>query len=116
MTPFVLLSNELDCNRCIAKQTKIMKMIGALSTTTILHICRHVVNYIHSCNHSTSFLLILPHDKAVIFEGKFACFEEGDKFGYSTTEPLRATATKLGSCDKHPVYCQKLGSLFSYVL
>ena len=55
-------------------------------------------------------------DKAYIFGGKFACFEDGDKFGYSTTKPLRATATKLGSCDKHPVYCQKLGSLFSYVL
>ena len=26
--PFVLLSGELDCNRCIAKQTKIVKMIG----------------------------------------------------------------------------------------
>ena len=43
--PFVLLSGELDCNRCIAKQTKIVKMIGELSAMTILRICRHVVNY-----------------------------------------------------------------------
>ena len=63
-------------------------------------------------NHSTSFLSIWPRDKADSFGGKFACFEDGDKFGYSTTEPLRATATKLGSCDKHSVYCQELGSVF----
>ena len=54
--PFVLLSGELDCNRCIAKQTKIVKMIGELSAMTILRICRHVVNYIHSCK---SFYVIL---------------------------------------------------------
>ena len=30
-------------------------------------------------------------------------FEDGDKFRYPTTELLRATATKLGSCDKHRV-------------
>ena len=43
-------------------------------------------------------------------------FDDGDKFRYPTTELLRATATKLGSCYKRSVYCQELGSVFSYVL
>ena len=50
---FVELSDVFDCKKGIAKQTKILKMIGELSTTTILRICRHIVNY-------SSFLQIIP--------------------------------------------------------
>ena len=82
----------------------------------ILRICATLLIISILANHSTSFLSIWPRDKADSFGRKFACFEDGDKFGYSTTEPLRATATKLGSCDKHLVYSQELGSVFSYVL
>lgn len=114
--PFVLLSGELDCNRCIAKQTKIVKMIGELSAMTILRICRHVVNYIHSCKSFYVILVNLATRLGRHFWREIACFEDGDKFRYPTTEQLRATATKLSSRDKHPVYCQKLVSLLSYVL
>ena len=116
MTPFVLLSGELDCNRCIAKQTKIVKMIGELSAMTILRICRHVVNYIYSCKSFYVILVNLATRLGSHFWREICVFDDGDKFRYPTTELLRATATKLGSCDKHPVYCQELGSVFSYVL
>lgn len=113
---FGLLSDELDCNRCIAKQTKIMKMIGELSTMTILRICRHVVNYIHSCKSFYVILVNLATRLGSHFWREICVFDDGDKFRYPTTELLRATATKLGSCYKHSVYCQELGSVFSYVL
>ena len=46
------------------------------------------------------------------FGGKSACFEDGDKFRYSATELLRATATKLGPCDKHPLILSGIWSSF----
>lgn len=116
LAPFGLLSDELDCNRCIAKQTKIMKMIGELSTMTILRICRHVVHYIHSCKSFYVILVNLATRLGSHFWREICVFDDGDKFRYPTTELLRATATKLGSCYKHSVYCQELGSVFSYVL
>ena len=39
------LNNVFDCEKGIAKQLKILKVIGELSTTAIVRICRHLVDY-----------------------------------------------------------------------
>lgn len=52
---FVEISNVFYCEKGIAKQLNILKVIGELSTTTILRICRHLVDY------STFLSLILCH-------------------------------------------------------
>ena len=71
------LSNVFDCEKGIAKQLKILKVIGELSTTTILHIWRHLVDY------STILSIVLRHPSEFGFAirrtfsgGKFACFED----------------------------------------
>ena len=77
---FVELSDVLDCTKGIAKQMKILKVTGQLSTTTIPRICRHLVNYStflpiilrHTCR-------FLPRDRANIFGGIFACFEDDEE-------------------------------------
>jgi len=51
----VELSNVSDCEKGITKQLKILKVIGQLSTTTILRICRYLVDY------STFLQIILRH-------------------------------------------------------
>ena len=69
---FVASSDVTDCNEGLAKWTKILKVIGDSSTTTMLRICRHLVKLFYvTANHSTSY-------------GKFAPFEDenmGTYFG-----------------------------------
>ena len=71
------LSNVFDCEKGIAKQLKILKVIEELSTTTILRIWRHLIDY------STFLSIILRHPSEFGFAirrtfsgGKFACFED----------------------------------------
>ena len=68
---FVELTDVFDFKKGIAKQMKFY-MIGELSITTILHICRYLVNY------ATFLQIILHHtcwiwlcDRADIFGQKF---------------------------------------------
>ena len=68
------LRNVFACKKSLMKQTKIVKMAGELSPTTILRICRHLgkkINILHSCKPF--------YVKLIIFEGKFACFNEERK-------------------------------------
>ena len=41
---FFEVSDVFACKKGMVKQMKIVKIIGELSTTKILHICRHIVN------------------------------------------------------------------------
>lgn len=68
------LSDVFDCKKGIMKQIKIVKMVGELSSTTILRISRHLgkkINILHSCKPF--------YVKLVIFGGKFACLKEERK-------------------------------------
>lgn len=69
------LSHVFHCKKGIMKQMKIVKMVGELSPTTILRICRHLVkkiNILHSCKPF--------YVKLVIFRGKFACLKKKERF------------------------------------
>ena len=68
------LSDVFDCKKGIMKQMKIVKMVGELSPTTILRICRHLakINILHSCKPF--------YVKLVILEGNLLVLKKKERF------------------------------------
>ena len=63
--------------KVIAKQMKILKKTGELSTKKILRILAVILFIIlHSCKSLYVILVKLARDREEIFEGKFGCFED----------------------------------------